>query len=69
MFKTRSDKYPLVVTSMLLVALMWFGVVLAWSVKILFSLNHNAVVEPVSSNLQQQAIQHALELFQQLQPE
>jgi hypothetical protein len=69
MSKTRFDKYPALVLSLLVLASLWFLVVIAWSGSIIFALNKKTTLEPVSSNVQQQVIQNAIELFSSLSVE
>lgn len=66
MSKTHFDKHPLIVMVMLTVSSLWLGIVLLWSAKIAFSLTKQTTPEPVPGNVQQQAIQNAIELFGQL---
>lgn len=54
---------------LLIFSSLWLVIVLGWSAKIAFSLTKQTVLEPVSSNVQQQAIQNAIELFEQLDTE
>lgn len=66
MSKTHFDKHPLIVMGLLILSSLWLVVVLGWSANIAFSLTKQTVLEPVSSNVQQQAIQNAIELFSSL---
>lgn len=66
MSKTHFDKHPLIVMGLLIFSSLWLVVVLGWSAKIAYSLTKHTVIEPVSSNVQQQAIQNAIELFSSL---
>ncbi len=66
MSKTRSDKHPLIVMGLLVVSSLWLVVVLAWCANIAFSLTKQTALEPISSNVQQQDIQNAIELFSSL---
>ena len=69
MSKTRFDKHPVIVLSLLVLSGTWLVVALVWSTSILVSLNKKTILEPVSSNVQQQVIQNALELFSSLSEE
>lgn len=69
MSKTRFDKHPIIVLSLLVLSSIWLVVALIWSASILISLNKKTMLEPVSSNVQQQVIQNAIELFEQLDTE
>jgi hypothetical protein len=69
MSKTHFDKHPIIAVSLLVLSSIWLVVALIWSASILLSLNKKTVLEPVSSNVQQQVIQNALELFSSLSVE